>query len=70
MLWESPGCPVVKNLLSSAGCTDSIPDRGANIPHYAKTPNIKTSKRSNIVKILKRHWKNKENMLYGEKLLY
>ena len=33
MVRDFPGCPVVKDLPSSAGDTSSIPVQGSKIPH-------------------------------------
>ena len=36
---DFPGCTVVKTSLSNAGGADSIPGRGAKIPHASRTKN-------------------------------
>ena len=43
VVWDFPGCPVVKNPPSSAGDPDSIPGQGTKIPHAAGQRSLRTT---------------------------
>ena len=46
LLWDFPGSPVVKNLLSNAGVLLSIPDQGTKIPCTTGQLSLGTAMRS------------------------